>query len=106
MFVYKFFDKRDAFPFFFIVRMPYIDSSIPNSIFYSALICEFLRIARSSLLYKDFNEKAMELLNRMKVQGAQSLRCRKALSKIIQRHENAFANFGKNHDEILSELHI
>ena len=49
--------------------MPYIDSSIPNSIFYSALIFEFLRIARSSLLYKDFNEKAMELLNRMKVQG-------------------------------------
>ena len=47
----------------------------------------------------------MKLLNRMKAQGAQSLRCRKA-SKIIQKHEKAFANFGRNCDEILSELHI
>ena len=48
----------------------------------------------------------MELLNRMKAQGAQSLRCRQELSKIIRRHEKAFVNFGKNWDEILSELHI
>ena len=89
--------------------MPYIDSDIPKSIFYSALFSELLRIAllyNSSLLYKDFNEKAMELLNRMKAKGAQSLRCRKALSKIIRRHEKAFAKFGRNCDEILSELHI
>ena len=86
--------------------MPYINSNIPKSIFYSALVCEFLRIASSSLLYKDFNEKAMELLNRMKAQGAQSLGCRKILSKIIRRHEKAFADFGRNCDEILSGLHI
>ena len=63
--------------------MPYIDNNIPKSIFYSALVAEFLRMACSSLLYKDFNEKATELLNRMKAQGAESFRCRKALSKII-----------------------
>ena len=80
--------------------MPYIDSSILKSIFYFALVCKFLRTARSSLQYKDFNEKAMKLLNRMKAQGAQSLRCRKALSKTIRRHEKAFANFGKNCYEI------
>ena len=68
MFIYKHFDKRDAFPFF-IVCMLYIDSNIPKSIFYSALVGEFLRIIRSSLLYKDFHEKPMELLNRMKTQG-------------------------------------
>ena len=82
--------------------MPYIDSNIPKSIFYSALVGELLRIARSSVLYIDFNEKAIELLNRM----AQSVRCRKALSKIIRRHEKALTNFGRNCDEILSELHI
>ena len=82
VFIYKLFDKRDAFPFL-IVRMPYIDSNIPKSTLYSALVGEFLRIARSSLLYKDINEKAMELLNRIKAQGTQSLRYRKALSKII-----------------------
>ena len=68
VFVYKLFHKRDVFPFL-IVRMPYIDSNIPKSIFYSVLVVEFLRIARSSLLYKDFNEKAMELFNRMKADG-------------------------------------
>ena len=64
--------------------MPYNDSDIPKSIFYSALVGEFLIITLtySSLLYKDFNEKAVELLNRTKAQG-KSLRCRKALSKII-----------------------
>ena len=41
VFVYKLFDKRDVFTFF-IVHMPYIDSKIPKSIFYSALVDEFL----------------------------------------------------------------
>ena len=76
--------------------MPYIDINIPKSMFYSDLVGEFLRIARSSLLYKDLNEKTMELLNTMKAQEAQFLKCRKALSKIIRRHEKAFAKFGKN----------
>ena len=54
---------------FLIVCMLYIDINIRKSIFYSALVGEFLRIARSSLLFKDFPEKAMELPNRMKAQG-------------------------------------
>ena len=86
--------------------MPSIDSNAPKSIFCSALVGEFFRIARSSLLYKDFNEKAMELLNRTKVQVAQSLRCRKVLSKIIRKHGKRFASFGKNCDEIHFEIDI
>ena len=82
VFFYKLFDKRDDFPVF-IVRMSYIDSNTPISIFQSAFVGEFLRIARSLLLYKDFHEKAMELLNGMKAQEAQILRCKKALSKIV-----------------------
>ena len=85
--------------------MPYIDSNIPKSIFYSALVGEFLGIAISFLLYNDFNEKAMELLNRIKTQRAPSLKRIKALSKTIRKHEKAFSNFGKNCAEILSELH-
>ena len=84
VFIYKIFDKRDAFPFF-IIRMTYIARNMPKSIFYSALVGEFLRIAS-----KDFYEKAMELLNRMKAPGAQSSRCRKALSKIIRSHKKTF----------------
>ena len=51
---------------FFIVCMPYIDSNIPKSVCYSALVGEFITIARSYLLYKNFNEKTMGLLNIMK----------------------------------------
>ena len=40
IFLYKFFDKRDAF-LFIIVRMPYIDSDIPQNIFYSAIKRKF-----------------------------------------------------------------
>ena len=62
VFIYKLFDKNDTFTFF-IFRMPYIDSNISKLIFYSALVGEFLRKACSFLLYKDFHEKALELLN-------------------------------------------
>ena len=103
--VHKLFNKRGVFPFF-IVRIPYIDSKIPKTIFYSALVDEFLRTAHSFLLYKDFHEKALELLNRMKAQGAEFLRCRKALSKIIRRHETGFNYFERKCDEFLSEPHI
>ena len=78
--------------------MPSIDSTISKSIFYSALIGEFLRIPSSSLLHKDFNEKAMELLNRMKAQGHNS--------SGVEKHEKALADFGRNCNEILSKLHI
>ena len=53
-FLYKLFDKRDAFPFF-IICMPCNDSNISKSIFYSALVREFIRLACRSLLYKEFN---------------------------------------------------
>ena len=85
--------------------MAYIDSNIPKSIFHSPLVGEFLRIAHSSPPCKDVNEKDLELFNRMKAKGAQSLTCRKSLFKMIRRNEKAFANFGKNCEEILSELH-
>lgn len=49
-FVYKMFDKRDAFNFH-IFRMPSI--TIPSIIFYSSL-SDFVRIAKSTLLHKDF----------------------------------------------------
>ena len=63
-FVYKLYDKRDAFPFS-IVRMPYLCSNIPKKIFYSALVGEFLRIARATLnlsdfIYRSFHNLLME----------------------------------------------
>ena len=42
----------------------------------------------------------------MEAHGAESLRCRKEPSEIIRRHVKAFTNFGKECDEILSEVNI
>ena len=47
VFIYKLIDKCDTFPIS-IVRMSYINSNIPKSIFYSPQVGEFLRIACSS----------------------------------------------------------
>ena len=48
-FIYKMFDKHDAFNFH-IVGMSSITSNIPSSIFYISTMSEFVKIARSTLI--------------------------------------------------------
>jgi len=73
--------------------MPFADSNIPSSIFYSALKGEFLRIARSTLQLDDFIPKASDLLIRMNKQGARNdITCR-SLYKIISNHPKCFQHF-------------
>ena len=103
IFVYKLFDKRDDFPFS-IVRMPYISSNIPESIFYSAMVGEFLRIARSTLLFTDFLTKTRELIHRLKNQGAIQHTTIRHLRKIIQRHPDGFSHFKMETEEMLSQI--
>ena len=38
--IYKFFDKKDKFPFF-IVRMPHVSINVPSSIFYVLFYSKF-----------------------------------------------------------------
>ena len=103
MFVYKLFDKRDAFPFS-IVRLPYVSSNIPESIFYSAMVGEFLRIARSTLFFNDFLPKTRELIHRLNNQGAKKHISIRHLRKIIQRHPDDFAHFRMETEEMLSQI--
>ena len=103
LFVYKLFDKRDAFPFS-IVRMPYVSSNIPESIFYSAMVGEFLRIARSTLLFEDFLPKACELIHRLNNQGAKQHTSIRHLRKIIQRHPEDFSHFRIETEDMLSQI--
>ena len=91
-FVYKLYDKRDAFPSS-IVRMPYLSSNIPKNIFYSALIGEFLRIARATLHLTDFKPKANDLITRILNQGGEQKYVKKYLLKIIRRHPDSFSHF-------------
>ena len=103
VFIYKLFDKRDAFPFS-IVRMPHKDSNIPESIFYSALVGEFLRIARSTLLLEDFLTKAKELCRRMLNQGANHRKIRCNLRKIITHHSDDFSRYHVPAGTLLNEF--
>ena len=103
LFIYKLFDKRDDFPFS-IVRMPYISSNIAESIFYSAMVGEFLRIARSTLLFEDFLPKTRELIHRLNNQGAKQQTSCRLLRKIIHRHQEDFSHFGVNTEDILKQL--
>ena len=103
IFVYKLFDKRDAFPFS-IVRMPYVSSNIPESIFYSAMVGEFLRIARSTLFFNDFLPKTRELIHRLNNQGAKQHISARHLRKIIQRHPEDFTHFRIETEDMLSQI--
>ena len=103
IFIYKLFEKRDAFPFS-IIRMPHMDSNIPESIFYSALVGEFLRIARSTLLLEDFRNKARELCQRMMSQGANSDKITRNLKKIITRHSSDFSRFQLSSDDLIRQI--
>ena len=102
-FVYKLYDKRDAFPFS-IVRMPYLSSNIPKKIFYSALVGEFLRIARATLQISDFEPKAIDLIKRMLNQGADQKCVERYLLKIIRRHPESFTHFKTNPLEMVQKL--
>ena len=99
-FIFKLFDKRDEFPFS-IVRMPYKDSNIPLTIFYASLVGEFLRIGRSSMLFRDFLPKARDLLDRMIRQGANASRVRRVLRKLMFTHWNVFSIFGFDLESLL-----
>ena len=101
-FVYKLYDKRDAFPFS-IVRMPYLSSNIPKTIFYSALVGEFLRIARATLLVSDFIPKGIDLVSRMLNQGGDRKSVERFLLKIIRRHPDSFSQFRLRPEDLIQK---
>ena len=103
IFIYKLFDKRDAFPFS-IVRMPHKDSNIPESIFYSSFVGELLRIARSTLLFVDLKSKTDIFIQRMRSQGANLKKIEFCLRRIITRHIAEFSRFQLSLDSLVSQL--
>ena len=92
IFVYKLFDKRDDFPFS-IVKMPYLSSNIPYNIFYNTISSEILRIARCSLFYSDFLDKARTLCDRMKRQGAEIVFSKTSLLRFLNNHSESFSKY-------------
>ncbi len=103
IFIYKLFDKRDAFPFS-IVRMPHKDSNMPESIFYSSFVGELLRIARSTLLFEDLKVKAKVFIERMRSQGAENAKLDCSLRRVIVRHISEFSRFQLSQDSLVRQL--
>ena len=103
LFIYKLFDKRDAFPFH-IVRMPDLSGNLPRHVFYGSILSETLRIARASLLYDDFIIKARELFDRMVTQGASQGKLMMVIRKVYGKHSEAFSSFDKTCYDITSDL--
>ena len=84
--------------------MPHRCSNIPESIFYSALKGEFLRIARATLKLEDFIPKAQELTKRMEKQGATHRRSEWAITKLIGNHTETFAKYLSSPEEIARKV--
>ena len=102
LFIHKLFDKRDNFPFF-IVRMPDLSGNIPSYVFYGSVMSEFLRIARSTLLYPDFLLVATNLYKRMLNQGGSEVKLLNQISKALNRHPSAF-NFKISAFTIIADI--
>ena len=100
--IYKLFDKRDNFPFF-IVRMPDLGGNIPSHVFYGSVMSEFLRIARSTLLYSDFLPVARSLFKRMLNQGGSQVKLLNQIGKALNRHPSAFS-FNKSARQIVADI--
>ena len=102
-FIYKLFDKRDAFPFT-IVRMPYFTSNIPSFIFYGSFKSEILRIAKNTLNYNDFLPPVMNLLKRMIKQGGNVFKLKKCICNVSTKHNHFFSSFQVSTEKLLFDL--
>ena len=103
LFIYKLFDKRDSFSFH-IVRMPDKTSNIPDHVFYGTISSEFLRIARSTLLFIDFLPRAVNLCKRMLIQGGEVHKIFRQYSKTMANYFDVFDKYLMAHNIIISHI--
>ena len=100
----KLFDKRDSFPFA-IVRLPFLSSNIPTTMFYSSIGAEILRIGRVSSSFENFLLSASILLDRARKQGANVDKLSKTLKKTYGRQQ-VLRMFWGNATEFINRLLI
>ena len=103
LFVYKQYDKRDSFPFD-IVRMPHKNSNIPSNIFYSSILSEFLRLARTTLKFQDFFPRVTGLAERMINQGGNCHKILRQFKKAMCRHPDPFSSFSMSMNDVLEMI--
>ena len=103
LFIYKLYDKRDAFPFH-IIRMPDKKGNIPLHVFYGSIMSEFLRIARATSLFSDFLPRAKSLFDRMIKQGGERGRVLAQIKRAMHRHPKPFIKFALTSHQIITSI--
>ena len=83
--------------------MPSFTSNIPSTIFYSPTMSEFLGIARSTSLLKDFLPLTKNLSDRMINQVDSKHMLLKQIKKSFNRHLQAFKKYHIMASDILSK---
>ena len=101
--VYRLFEKKEKFPFF-IVRMPYLSSNIPSSLFYGSIFSEFLLIASCTLRLAHFVPKPSQLYTRMVTQVGNKASALRQKKKAFQRYPETFSKYSKAYDGIINEI--
>ena len=99
---YKLYDKRNDFAFN-IVRLPFLKSNIPSTMFYSSVAAEILRIGRVSSSLENFLAAVKTLISRMHKQGARTDRMTKVLQRTYGRQE-ILKQFGVNAKHFVEQI--
>ena len=84
--------------------MPDLTGNIPSAMFYGSIMSEFLRIARCTLLLKDFVPRAKSLFDRMVNQGGTKNKVLRQIRKAMLRHPEPFKKFQTRADDIILEI--
>ena len=85
VFTTKLFDKRDHFGFY-ITRMPYKSSNIPNKMFYTTISTECLRLCRATSGLDNAILSIKTLITRMLKQGAEKTKVTNCIRKAFNKH--------------------
>ena len=83
--------------------MPDLSGNIPSHVFYGSVMSEFLRIARSTLLYSDFLPVCISLYKRMMNQGGSQSKLLNQIKKALNRHFSSF-DFNKSASQIIADI--
>ena len=83
--------------------MPDYSGNIPSHVFYGSVMSEFLRIARSTMLYEDFLPVASKLFKRMNNQGGSASQILRQIKKAMDRHPFSF-EFSKTSTEMIRDI--
>ena len=81
-----------------------MSTNIPDHVFYGSFMAEVLRIGRATSLYTNFLPRLKEIFSRMQNQGGKNSKLKKIIDKAMSRYPEILSKFGKNIQELTSDI--